>query len=78
MIRFDTLDKKPKVYDLLAVALVLICVYAFLIFKMRERSAVIIGFLQIGYFCYVLARLIIAFVRQLRYNPYSYNCHLKK
>ena len=73
MIRFDTLDKKPKVYDLLAVALVLICVYAFLIFKMRERSAVIIGFLQIGYFCYVLVRLIIAFIRQLGYNPYSYN-----
>ena len=73
MIRFDTIDKKPKLYDLLAVAAVMILIYAFLLFKMKERSAVIIAFLQIGYFSYVLARLIIAFIRQIKYNPYSYN-----
>ena len=73
MIRFDTLDKKPKLYDLLAVALALAVIYTVLIIYFGERSSVYIAALQTAYFVYVLIRLITVFFRQIRYNPYSYN-----
>ena len=73
MIRIDTLDKKPKIYDLLAVLLVLIAVYAVLIITGGNKYSLLICCLQIAYFVYVFVRLLIAFVRQIRYNPYSYN-----
>ncbi|MBO4819650.1 MAG: YdcF family protein [Firmicutes bacterium] len=73
MIRFDTLDKKPKLYDLLIAAIALIVIYAVLIFTLGEGSSVYICSLQAAFAVYILVRLIIAFFRQIRYNPYSYN-----
>ena len=71
--RFDTLDKKPKVWNIAAAAVIAIAV-EFVVFRTS-------GSYSLGFACVVLALFLIvvmamlanAFVRQLRYNPYSYN-----
>lgn len=71
--RFDTLDKKPKVWDIAAAAVIAIAI-EFVVFRTS-------GSYSLGFACVVLALFLIvvmsmlanAFVRQLRYNPYSYN-----
>ncbi len=71
--KFDTRDKKPKLYDLLAQALVLGLILFLLIRRGAERHGVLISAL-IGIF--VLAaviQLIAPFFKQIQYNPYSYN-----
>ena len=72
-LRFDTLDKKPKLYDVLIVgAIVLAAVTALFVFGRGgfDLPAVLI---MDAFFIYAIVRLAIAFVGQLRYNPYSYN-----
>ncbi|MBQ9911692.1 MAG: YdcF family protein [Firmicutes bacterium] len=73
MIKFDTLDKKPALYDLLIVGAVLVCIYTVLFISSKDRYSFLVCLMQTAFFVYVLIRLIIAFFRQLRYNPYSYN-----
>ena len=70
---FDTSDKKPKLYDVLIVgALVLAAVVA--LFVVGGGRSVLPAALLIGAFlAYAIARLAVAFIGQLRYNPYSYN-----
>lgn len=71
--RFDTLDKKPKVWNI-AVAAVIAIAIEFVVFRTS-------GNYSLGFACVVLALFLIvvmamlanAFVKQLRYNPYSYN-----
>ena len=73
MIRFDTRNRKPKLYDLLlltAAAAALIGVFALLDEqKYNFAICVVMGI----YYLAVIIRLATAFVGQLRYNPYSYN-----
>ena len=69
MLRFDTRDKKPKLYDLLpltAAAGVLLAVFA------RSHPAAVCTVLGV-YYLAVIVRLLTAFQGQLAYNPYSYN-----
>ncbi|MBQ3392544.1 MAG: YdcF family protein [Lachnospiraceae bacterium] len=69
---FDTLDKKPKVWNiavLTAVTAVLMAILlSFETISLRAVEGLICLYLLLTVFF-----LIRAFVRQLRYNPYSYN-----
>lgn len=73
MIRFDTLDKKPKLYDLLIIAAVFLAAVGAMACFGIERFAAPICALAIVFCIIVIVRLITAFIGQLRYNPYSYN-----
>ena len=70
---FDTADKKPKLFDVLAAAVVLIITVAVLGIVLKDRAALIITVIFEVFFVYVIVRLIIAWKGQLQYNPYSYN-----
>ena len=73
MIRFDTLNKKPKLWNIAALTGGLALVLAFFLLRGAERFAAAIS-LSLGlYLLIVLVLLIRAFLGQLRYNPYSYN-----
>ena len=70
---FDTSDKKPKLYDVLIVgALVLAAVVALFVVG-GGRSVLPAALLICAFLVYAIARLAVAFIGQLRYNPYSYN-----
>ena len=73
MIRFDTLNKKPKLWNIAVLTGVLALILAVLLLLGAERCAVPIS-LSLGvYLLIVLVLLARAFLGQLRYNPYSYN-----
>ena len=72
-LKFDTLDKKPKLWDLIPVSILFAAMEAFLILKDAAKYDFAVSVLQVILLTYVLVRLIIAFFRQIRYNPYSYN-----
>ena len=71
--RFDTINKKPKLYDVLivgaAAALAVTVLYAVGKGKYALPSVLLLD----AFFVYAIVRLVIAFIGQLRYNPYSYN-----
>ena len=73
MIRFDTLNKKPKLWNVAALSGVLAATLAVFLLLGAERFAVAISLSLDLYLMIVLALLIRAFLGQLRYNPYSYN-----
>ncbi len=72
MIRFNTRKKKPTVYNVAVLALAALLVFLFGIFGSE-------GLLQYGNFILAVTFgamvicLVVAFRRQLEYNPYSYN-----
>jgi len=70
---FDTIDKKPKLYDVLIVGALIFAAVAVLAVIGRDAFALPVVLLLDAFFAYALARLIIALKGQLRYNPYSYN-----
>jgi uncharacterized SAM-binding protein YcdF (DUF218 family) len=71
-IRFDTLDKKPKVYNIAVLSV--LAVIAMLIVS-RFDGLRMIGPILVAtiYIALVIICLVRAFFLQLRYNPYSYN-----
>ena len=73
MIRFDTLNKKPKLWNIAALTGGLALVLAFFLLRGAERFAAAISLSLELYLLIVLVLLIRAFLGQLRYNPYSYN-----
>ncbi len=73
MIRFDTLNKKPKLWNIAALTCVLAAVLALFLFLGAERWAAGISICLGVYLLIVLVLLMRAFCGQLRYNPYSYN-----
>ena len=73
MIRFDTRDRKPKLYDLLAAAGAIILAEVLLVSIGGTKYTLAAAVLQTLLFVYILVRLVTAFFGQLRYNPYSYN-----
>ena len=71
--KFDTRDKKPKLYHLIVEAVITLLLVVTLILADADRYVVWIGVVVSLFFLLTVVQLIIAFVRQLQYNPYSYN-----
>lgn len=73
MIQFDTRDKKPKLYLLAAITAVFMAVAALMVTKSKGDSTLPVSILCCIYFAAALVMLISAYVKQVQYNPYSYN-----
>ncbi|MBQ6389405.1 MAG: YdcF family protein [Mogibacterium sp.] len=71
--KFDTLDKKPKLYNLLAVSAVTAVIVILLVNSQTPRHAVYACGVMIVYLAVAIFLLMRAFAGQIRYNPYSYN-----
>ncbi len=71
--RFDTLDKKPKLYNVLILTAVFALIEGILLAVDAKKLSVPICAASLLYLVAVIVLLVRAFVRQLRYNPYSYN-----
>ncbi len=71
--KFDTLDTKPKVWNIAALTAVVAAVVAALVFIGGDKYALLTCAVVTVYLAAVIFLLIRAFFRQLRYNPYSYN-----
>ena len=73
MIRFDTRNKKPKLYDLLVLtAAAAVLMAAFILLVPSSHALAVCTILGV-YYLAVIVRLLTAFRGQLQYNPYSYN-----
>lgn len=70
---FDTLNKKPKLWDLAILGALVVGAIALLFALDAERNTLAIAIILDVFFPILIARLMLAFFRQLRYNPYSYN-----
>ena len=73
MIKLDTLDKKPKLWNVAALTAALAVAVGALILTGAHKHAVAISVLFDVYYFTVAALLVRAFIRQIRYNLYSYN-----
>ncbi|MBQ3404352.1 MAG: hypothetical protein IJG63_02915 [Oscillospiraceae bacterium] len=73
MLKFDTRDKKPKVYNIAVLSVIAAVIIAALIRDSAGEHELAICLPLIVYFLIVLVMLICAFFRQIQYNPYSYN-----
>ena len=73
MLPFDTSDKKPKLYDLLILALAVGVFEGVLVARGDYRSTIISAVVAIVFTLLCFLRLLAAFWGQIRYNPYSYN-----
>ena len=72
-IRFDTRDKKPKLYHLLALAVAAVGTASVLSILDAGRYAVAVCAIMTSLYLSAIVCLLLAFRGQLRYNPYSYN-----
>ena len=72
-LRFDTRNKKPKLWNLLPEGALVAAVLAWLLSRDAERHAPLVSALLAAFILAVIAQLLAAFFGQLRYNPYSYN-----
>lgn len=72
-IRFDTLDKKPKLYNL--AILTAFFTAAVVIMALIDAKGLAVPICITVSVCLglAIAALVNAFIAQLRYNPYSYN-----
>ena len=73
MLKFDTRNKKPKLYNLLIQALFVGVILFLLIRGGAENYGVPISVLIAVYLLAALIQLVAAWFKQLQYNPYSYN-----
>ena len=71
--RFDVRDKKPKLYHLLALTVLTAAVIALLALTGFSAHVSAINVTLCIYFALALFLLVFTAVRQLQYNPYSYN-----
>ena len=71
--RFDTRDKKPKLWNIAVLTGVLAVILALFFRLGAERYGSAISICFVLYYIVVLVFLLRAFVGQLQYNPYSYN-----
>ena len=71
--RFDTRDKKPKLWNIAALTGVFAAVLAVFFSLGAEEYAAAISISFVIYYTLVLAMLLTAYVGQIQYNPYSYN-----
>ena len=72
-LRVDTLNKKPKVYNIAALSACMAAALVLLFTLGGEREIPLSCLLLAAFFAVVTALLIRAFFLQIRYNPYSYN-----
>ena len=72
-IRFDTRDKKPALWNVLALSAAVAAVCAVLIRSGAQGCALAVSIVLDVYFLAVIILLLRAFCMQLQYNPYSYN-----
>ena len=72
IIEFDTRDKKPNLFNLLIMTGLVFCTVGWLLLDEKTNAAAVSTVLEV-YFAAALVLLITAFVKQLQYNPYSYN-----
>ncbi len=73
MLKFDTRNKKPKLWNLLAQAVFVCAVLLLLVHRGAEEHALAICVLIAVLLLAALVQLIVAFFKQIQYNPYSYN-----
>ncbi len=73
--RFDTRNKKPKLWSLLILSAVtaLILALVLIIFGNSHASVAVCESLLCAYLTAALIILAVSFVHQMQYNPYSYN-----
>ena len=71
--KFDTRDKKPKLYHLIVETVVTALIVFFLARSDVQRNAALIGAITAVFFLAVVVQLLAAFFKQIQYNPYSYN-----
>lgn len=71
--KFFTKDKKPKLYDVLAAAVVAAAAITVLHFAGKGELSLVSAVLLDVFFLYLTVRLVVACGGQIRYNPYSYN-----
>ena len=71
--KFDTRDKKPKIWNVAVISAVAVITVAVLLTVTGSRNIIAISFIMEAYFACVIIMLVTAFFRQLQYNPYSYN-----
>ena len=73
MLRFDTLDKKPKLWNLAAVFAIYLAALFLMILIGKGDLALPACLLTDVFLLTAIVLLVLAFFLQLRYNPYSYN-----
>ena len=71
--RFDTRNKKPKLWNVLIQAIFVTAVLLMMIRDGAQRHAAVISALIAVFLLAALIQLVAAFFRQIQYNPYSYN-----
>ncbi|MBE6010473.1 MAG: YdcF family protein [Lachnospiraceae bacterium] len=71
--KFDTRDKKPNVWNIAILSAVVAVLTGILIRGDLQEHAVLLSVIYDVYFVVVFFMLIVAFRRQIQYNPYSYN-----
>ena len=71
--KFDTRNKKPKLYNLLLQALFVLLIVILLVQKNAQRHAALTSALIGLFLLTAVGQLIDAFFKQIQYNPYSYN-----
>ena len=69
---FDTRDKKPNLYYLLIMTGIVFFIVGWLLLDEKTNAAAVSMVLEV-YFAAALVLLISTFIKQLQYNPYSYN-----
>ncbi len=72
MMKFDTRDKKPTIYNILFLTLVAAVLIAVL-WLMKVDNIILYSLINVIYLLSVIILLVRAFFQQLQYNPYSYN-----
>lgn len=73
MVKFDVRDKKPALWDIAVLAVAAAAIVGALIRTGAEKHLAAICVVCDLFFLAALILLAVAFVRQLQYNPYSYN-----
>ncbi|MBO7364070.1 MAG: YdcF family protein [Lachnospiraceae bacterium] len=71
--KFDTRDRKPKLYGILAAAEAAAVVITLLVLTGAEAHSLPIAAVVALFILSCIVQLVIAFFLQIRYNPYSYN-----
>ena len=72
MIKYDSRNKKPTVFNILFLTIVATAMVAVLL-HMKNENIILYSVINVVYLLSVIILLVRAFFHQLEYNPYSYN-----
>lgn len=72
-LRFFSRDKKPKIYNIGILTLILLAVILVISLLDISHKGTTVCYIFLLYFIAVFILLLRAFIQQLQYNPYSYN-----